>query len=697
MHRIAQSFRLLAVALLATALLTGGRVRADEARPVPDAARAIPATVREQVIHSLLGRHGATHEARIRSGVAAAASFWRAEDGDTTAFAAFCLAQFISEPAVLETTFRRFESLLESVDGHMHEIDRDVNRPMQVEVGPGVPLDALFAELAPAAHVQDDLFKTRVAFVALLNFPVATLSEKLRTGPSWSREQWARARLADRFVSRVPGGVAQAVARVRVRAEDYISRYNIRMNNLVTRAGQRLFHRDLRLITHWGLRDEIKSWYPRPDGVMRQRMIAKVMERIVLQEIPAVVIDNAQVDWDPETNAVVPHDSSGPVRTLAEAPREADVRYAHLLGLFQAERLQDAWSPVYPTYLARCFDRDREMTEPQVEALLVSILTAPEVAQTARLLEKRLGRPLEPFDIWYNGFRGRQERSQEELDRFTRQRYPDAAAFRRDIPRILGVLGFSADTAAFVAGHVVVEPSRGAGHAMGASRRGDDAFLRTRVGAGGMDYKGYNIATHELGHCVEQTFSLYRVDHWLLHGVPNTAFTEAQAFVYQNRDLELLGLAGAPDAEARRLHALGTLWSTYEIAGVALLDMRVWRWMYAHPQATPAQLREATVSLARDIWNRYYAPVLGHRDSVLLAIYSHLIEIGLYVPDYAIGHLIAFQLEQFLEKEGVGRHQERMCRQGCISPDLWMQGAVGAPVSADPLLRAAGEALRQAR
>ena len=52
-----------------------------------------------------------------------------------------------------------------------------------------------------------------------------------------------------------------------------------------------------------------------------------------------------------------------------------------------------------------------------------------------------------------------------------------------------------------------------------------------------MDYKGYNIAVHELGHNVEQTFSLNYVDHTLLAGVPNTAFTEAMAFVFQERDL----------------------------------------------------------------------------------------------------------------------------------------------------------------
>jgi hypothetical protein len=36
---------------------------------------------------------------------------------------------------------------------------------------------------------------------------------------------------------------------------------------------------------------------------------------------------------------------------------------------------------------------------------------------------------------------------------------------------------------------------------------------------------------------------------------------------------------------------------------------------------------------------------------------------------------------------------ERMCRQGLLTPDAWMRGAVGAPVSAEPLLRAAERAI----
>ena len=98
--------------------------------------------------------------------------------------------------------------------------------------------------------------------------------------------------------------------------------------------------------------------------------------------------------------------------------------------------------------------------------------------------------------------------------------------------------------------------------------------------------------------------------------MPNTAFTEALAFVFQGHDLELLGLA-APDAKTESLKNLNDFWTTYEISGVALVDMAVWHWMYEHPSATPGELKEATLEISKDVWNRYYRPVFGKKDVVL--------------------------------------------------------------------------------
>jgi oligoendopeptidase F len=228
---------------------------------------------------------------------------------------------------------------------------------------------------------------------------------------------------------------------------------------------------------------------------------------------------------------------------------------------------------------------------------------------------------------------------------------------------------------------------------MGAGMRAEKAHLRTRVEQTGMNYKGFNIAVHEMGHNVEQTFSLNDNDFTLLQGVPNTAFTEALAFVFQGHDLELLGLP-APDAKSQAEKTLNDFWGTYEIAGVALVDMAVWHWMYDHRQATPKQLDQATVQISKDIWNRYYAPVFHKNDVVLLGIYSHMIDSFLYLPDYPIGHLIAFQIEEQMSKAGsIGPEFERMAKMGRITPDLWMERATGRPVGPEALLEATQRAL----
>jgi hypothetical protein len=653
-----------------------------------------PDTVR-QTIDRLIAKHGAAEADRIKLGVEQAARRWWAEDGDAAAFTAFCDANFLADPAAVAAAFRRLEAAMEQVDGHLYEARREVLTPLDLDTGPISPVDALLGDLDLAPHVEDDLFRTKVAFLALLNFPVHTLAERIAQGAGWDRETWARSRMMDRFALRVPAAVLQEGTRAYTEADQYIAKYNIRMGRLVTPEGQRPFPDDLRLIAHWGLRDELAAHYEDgAAGLARQRTILKVMERIVRQEIPAAVIDNPDLLWDPFANRVQPLDKSKTFDAAALARREPDVRYERLLGLFHAAQKVDSFSPEEPTFLARRFGSDFQVPEKEVEALLVAVLESPEVKDLARLIAKRVGRPLEPFDIWYSGFKSRGRYGEADLDRIVKAKYPTVAAFQADLPRIFQGLGFTAEKAAWLAQHVVVDPSRGAGHAMPAVRREDKVHLRTRIPAGGMDYKGYNIAIHELGHNTEQVFSLNGIDHWWLSGVPNNAFTEALAFVFQNRDLELLGLERPPDAAATE--ALATLWNTYEIGGVSLVDMRVWHWLYDHPRATPAELREAVLAIARDVWNRFYAPVLGVRDSEILAIYSHMIYYALYLPNYAIGHLIAFQVADKVQGNAFGAEFERVARQGRLTPDAWMRGAVGGPISARSLLAAARKALAAA-
>ncbi|MGA8490807.1 MAG: hypothetical protein WB711_10315 [Terriglobales bacterium] len=649
--------------------------------------------------NELIAKYGTQQSVRLDRGLHQVAEFWRVDDGDAAVFEDFVRTNFAGDQATLNIMFDRFQSLLEQLDGHMHEINRAFNQQSDLDLGPLLPFDEVFAGYDPSAHVLDDFFNNKLAFTVLLNFPLTTLDERLKEGPTWSRRQWAEVRLAQRFDKRIPADVQLSIAQAGAQAGQYIAQYNIWMYHLVDAQGQHLFPPKMRLLSHWNLRDEIKADYSDPQsGAAKQRMIQQVMERIVTQTIPQVVINNPAVDWNPYTNEVKPaavKDSDATTANnfpITNAP-EPDTRYATLLNDFRASRKADPYSPTAPTLIDRRFEEDREIPEAQVKAMLEQVVSSPLVAQTAQLIQVRLGRPLEPFDIWYNGFRPGSQYTEAQLDEIVAKKYPTAEAYQKDIPNLLMKLGFAPDRARYVASNIIVDPARGSGHAMGAGMRSEKAHLRTRVEQTGMNYKGFNIAVHEMGHNVEQTFSLNDIDYTLLQGVPNTAFTEALAFVFQGHDLELLGLP-APDAKSQAEKTLNDFWGTYEIAGVALVDMAVWHWMYDHPQATAQQLDAATVQISKDIWNRYYAPVFHRNDVVLLGIYSHMIDSFLYLPDYPIGHMIAFQIEEQMKKAGsIGPEFERMAKMGRITPDLWMERATGKPVGPEALLEATQRAL----
>ena len=506
----------------------------------------------------LTADYGAGQATRARRGIDQVADFWRSSDGDRQTFETFVRRNFAGDEVAIDTAFSRFEKLLEKLDGHMNEITLAFREQSDLDLGPILPFDEIFAAYDPSAHIGDDFFANKLAFVVLLNFPLTTLEERLaegEAGPAGSGRRPASptdSRSASRQrCSRSWPGPAQS-------SDQYIAEYNIWMHHLLDDDGERLFPPKMRLLSHWNLRDEIKANYGNAEnGLAKQRMIQKVMERIVDQTIPEVVVDNPHVDWNPYTNevtvaAVSDVDAAVPADLeISNAPRTRHPLRGAARDAIKASRLVDPYSPTAPTLIARRFNENREIPEERVRQCSRRCSPRPSCAQTAKLIESRLGRPLEPFDIWYNGFRSSGSYSEAELDAITRERYPTPAAYERDMAESAGRARVSTKPrAAALAANIVVDPARGSGHAWGAGMRDAKSHLRTRVGADGMDYKGFNIAVHEMGHNVEQTISLNDIDHSLLQGVPNTAFTEALAFVFQARDLELLGLA-SPDARRR--------------------------------------------------------------------------------------------------------------------------------------------------
>jgi hypothetical protein len=623
---------------------------------------------------------------RIEKGVQQVADFWTTEDGSDEDFQKFCIDNFINDSLELDKAFITIQKNFEELNGHFNKMSLALKYAQHIDEGEMNPLDLMFGGYEPASNLQTDLFKNKIAFYILLNFPHYSLEDKNLLGSNWTPRQWAYARVGDIFSSRMPADLSLQFGDLTNKCDNYIAGYNIYMGNIIDNKTNAKFPADMKLISHWNLRDEIKSNYNAENGLNKQKIIFQIMKRIINQDIPSNVINNKDLKWDPVENKVFEGDKE------IQFSHEPDTRYQYLLDNFKLLSSMDKYNPFYPTYIDRKFNQEMEMPFDVVEKIFIELLSSEQSQKIGELIKKRLGRNLEPFDIWYDGFKSRSAISDEVLTKMTNSKYKDNIAFQKDLPNILVKLGFTKEKALYLADKIVVDASRGAGHAWGAQMKGEKAHLRSRIGKNGMDYKGYNIALHEFGHNVEQTFSLYNVPEYMINGVPNTAFTEAMAFLFQQRDMKVLGFNNISE-ETEYLRTLDSYWSCYEIMGVALVDMYTWQWLYENPNATAGQLRETVVRISKEVWNKYYAPVFGVKDQEILAIYSHMISYPLYLAAYPIGHLIEFQIEQNLQNKSFGSEIERVTTIGRVTPKDWMLKAVGSELTAKPLLDMASKSL----
>jgi hypothetical protein len=637
----------------------------------------------ETLTSELVEKYGEKNRDKIERGIQQAAQLWEKNDGIASDFSTFVLDNYIADDSLKEQVFYRIAMQLENIYGGFNQMSVGLQKPLHVSDYQTLAIDEMFAQWDPSSHWIEDFYHSKLAFYILLNFPFYTLEEKNELGMQWTDLEWGYARLGDIFTSRIPAQVVQQFTQEINVSDNYVANYNIYMGNLTDSTQKTFFPKDMRLISHWGLRDELKSQYAdNENGLQKQQLIYQVFKRIVSQEIPLQVIDNDKYTWNPYSNQIF--DGKG---QIVENQAEPYTRYEHLQKVFKAALQTDTYSPIYPTYLKRKFEQEFEIPQAEVENLFTQLLTCEQVKEVAALISKRLGRPLQPFDIWYDGFKTRSTIDPQKLDKICMQKYPDKEHFTKDLPHILQKLGFTVPQSEFICNHVSVDASRGAGHAWESAMKTDNARLRTRITDKGMDYKGYNIGVHEFGHNVEQTISLHNVPNYLLRGVPNTAFTEAYAFVFQKRDLQLLGLKN-DDIHEQDLTNLDIFWGCYEIMGVSMVDIRVWEWMYKHPSATAKELCDAVLKIAIDVWNQYYAPVFGCKNEPILAVYSHMIDAPLYLSGYPLGHLIEFQYEQYLQGKNIGQETYHLFSQGRLTPTCWLKKGLKTTLSVEPLLNA---------
>ena len=618
-------------------------------------------------------------------GVQQAAALWTENDGSQADFDELVKTYYCQTDSERLVLFESLSSILENVYQSADMLTVELLRPTQLTnaAEPQVP-DWIMSGYSPLAHFSDDMFANKLAFITIINFPHYSLEEKNTLGKYWTRQEWAYARMGDVFTTRVPAHINARMAEALADAENYIADYNIYMGNLRTEDGRQLWENDKILLSHWNLRDELKALYQpesqesRVRNQEKQEMIYQVMQRIVDQTIPEAAVNGADFIWKPYSDV---------------SAAEPYTRYQKILDIAQVLFAEDPYHPSMPTGIIRNFEGEVEISAAELDSLFRALVGSPQVAQVASIIRERLGRDLRPYDIWYDGFKARAALNEDALTAQTRKLYPDANAFASDMPRLLQKMGFAAEDARAIARHIAVEPARGSGHAWPCRGRKEDARLRTRIPAAGMDYKGYNIAVHEFGHCVEEVLDMYFIDHYMLSGVPNTAYTEASAFLWQHRDLQLLPDNGERLAvSGDRDEVFDQFWSMYEIMGVSLVDMAMWQWIYDHPKATAKELCEAVLTIAKEVWNRYYEPILGEHDCILLGVYSHMVNCPMYLPNYPLGHIVQYQLEEYLARcktqADFADEYARIYKLGRLTPKQWMIEAVGEAPSIEPILRA---------
>ena len=225
--------------------------------------------------------------------------------------------------------------------------------------------------------------------------------------------------------------------------------------------------------------------------------------------------------------------------------------------------------------------------------------------------------------------------------------------------------------------------------------KGAKAHLRTRFEKDGLNFKGFRISMHEMGHTIQQNVATYMTDYYLLSGIPGSPFTEAMADLTAYRCFVGSGVNEDYSEREKLDNALAAFWFVCEIGSVALHEIRVWNWMYEHPEATVEELKTATIDIAKDIWNQYFADIFGAKEVPVLAIYGHLISGSLYLHSYPLGIIVMMQLESYFEGRDFASEMIRTCKIGQLTPDLWMMEATGEPLSAEPLLKAMRKALKQ--
>lgn len=629
---------------------------------------------------------GGLDKSRIIKGVEQLAGNWWKVDGTEDDFIAFCTENFLIGDN-LNSNFEKICTNYEVLRGYSSKIKFAFTQSERFTDAPELIADEFFRKNIP----QADPYEAKLAHFIQLNFPHYSLEEKRELGDEWTREKWAMVALGDIYSNRQNPDFKRVASEEASTFKKHMQHYFLRMDHICLEDGSFPFPEGSLLHSHRGLRDNCKEEYTRDNGYERQRLTGKVVEHILLGTIPKAFLDDESSFWNPWTNEL--YKDSGQKEILDNSPEDL-VRYEGFRSVFLNRSSEDVLYPEGSTVFKRNFNNQGYLPE-EVEKIIREFLSDPAIAKAAKIIEEDLDRPLEPFDLWYSGFQEQSSYSADFLDSITRSRYPDPISLQEDVPNILINMGFSKEEAEHIGAHTTVRPVVSGGYTNSPPIKGDNALMTTMFREDGLDYKGYRVAMHELGHVVCAVYSDDEADRFIMSGVPTSGITEAMAELLAYKNVEGLALGGSSAEEREHKLALAALWYLVEMGGQALTDIESWKWMYAHPGASGEEVKEAILSITEEIWNQYFSNVFGGlKDQHILSIYNHYITGSLYLYNYFMGNVIMFQLYEAYRTKDMGQALRQACKEGNTLPGLWMQKAVGSEASTKALIKSSELAVK---
>ena len=616
----------------------------------------------------LVKKFGAKNKSDITRGMKYAALVWDWKKGGAPAFIEFCEKHYHAPGNTRSGLLKRIDEISHLIGGSFNVIAKTNRRGLDVADVELTPSEELLGAFAPGTHLLQDYRTFNIAALIQLNFGTDDLT------PPKTREAWAERRISGIGRVVIPAELLAESSTKSAEVDRFVTSFNIHLDKIEYRDASVKFPKDTIRVSHWGLRDFMTSQNGQENALAKQHAIRDLMRRVVDGEIPRAIIDNPKALWKQNGNKVVEG-----TKTLASALTGA-LRWEQFKKVYDVQRRIDPHTR-YGNIIDNKFKQEREISEEKVVKILTDVLSAPVAKDVAKFVEQRLGRKIEPHDLYFRSFQAGSKKDPLEFD--IRKRYPNAEVLTQAIPEILVRLGFKQERAEWIGKRIRVENSRSAGHAWGPGTDYDVALLRVRIDKDGINEEEFGTYMHELGHCVEQVLTAYEMDYKALWSVPNTAFTEGFAFTFQDKADFILGRKAALDPDITKLQRF---WEVFEITGPALTEIQLFHWLYKNPKATASDIHKQIRKIGDEIWAKYYARIFGKEGYGLMSVYSHILWCSFYLADYSMGYIIAYQVRKYLASREFAPEMERMCALGCIYPENWMKAAVGEEISAKPLL-----------